>query len=237
MTHPVMMNHITSSHIHTIRRSGRERHPGAPKAPMEQDLSLLSFKVHIHRSLSRSQAYNRKPVRIHSRTNTARLFIMRLSLLQALCLLLLFTLYRANPPPTLPLAAFLIGLVWIPLLAILILISPSLATLIREPYNSDRTWSPTGLQICHTAITILFFFWASRDIDVAADINRNLAADFEIFLSAEGEFALFYAAGVSAAACVGLEAGKKASLWFGPLLEWCSIVEWDVEVLERAERC
>lgn len=156
------------------------------------------------------------------------------SLILACTLVGVSTYYRTTPPPSLPLFAFTLALLWIPTFACLAIIAPSFARLERLP---DDSWRPRGLDTAH-AIVLIALMWAiSRDMDIAVDVGGGLARDFEIFrdLESEREFNFREAATAILLSVGALEAGKRLSLKTVPLFEGCKMLKWDTGVVEETE--
>lgn len=159
---------------------------------------------------------------------------MRQQLWATACLTLTSLFYHTTLPSTFIPTSFLIGLSWMPLLTAIILAIPSQGILVRNPaINNDKAWFPHAFQTSHVLVMTLFGYFASSDMDLALDVNGSLAADFEIFLTAEAGYDFLWKVVMSGAAVAALEAGKMASFGFVPLFERLGLFEWRTGVVER----
>lgn len=147
--------------------------------------------------------------------------------------------YGANPPASFPQSSFLIGLLRIPLFAVLALVNPSNAVLVRTT-TGHATWCPRGLEITDAILLALFAFAMSRDMDLVAGICESSLWHFEIYLPfLRHEFSLRTAIVMSVASVLAFNLGKYARLWFVPIFERTGVLKWDpatVEETEDAER-
>lgn len=152
----------------------------------------------------------------------------------ALLTLALQVLYGTNPPSNFPQVAFLISLLWIPLLAELALIHPPSAVLVRTP--DGKAWRPRGLEAANTLILSLFGFAMSRGMDITAAVSECFAEEYEVYVSAQDrDFSLRTAIIRSVASVAALSLGKWVSSWLLPVLEWLRIVKWDSTSPEKTE--
>lgn len=149
-------------------------------------------------------------------------------------LTLLSLLYNSAPPLSFIPIAFLIGLAYIPIFTILVYVDPDEAAPIKSNSTSARYWCPKGLDTAYILTLITFTFFASRDMDLIADVSARLAGDFEIFLHAHKELSVLWTVGMSAASVAALAYGQRMSWFCVPPLQRCGLLKWDTRAMEDA---
>ena len=132
------------------------------------------------------------------------------------CLLAVTNCYDAALlPSTFLLTAFVIGLLWIPVYAVIAALAPGQATLIRD---FSGQWRPKGLDTAHFVIRSALFHCERKVIGLAADATKHLATDSDIHLAPDTGVSYLGMSMIYVASHLAFEMGKTASFWMVPVL-------------------